>query len=70
MQDGEPTLEALQREKLVLEIEKLRQDIARSNDAFRLELNRTIITAVTAGAAASVALLALATFVLNWLKNG
>lgn len=70
MPDPEPTTEELEREKLMLEVEKLRQDIELQRKADTRELWKT--AAVVSGAIiGSASVLATAIIALsNWMKGG
>lgn len=53
------TIEELQRDKTMLEIEKLRTDLARSDKMFRMELAKLMLGAFATGAAVIGAIVAL-----------
>jgi hypothetical protein len=62
-----PSREELEEEKLVLEIEKLRMELAERAKVQRWEFAKMIATVVGTTAAMTIALTALATFILSRL---
>jgi hypothetical protein len=62
-----PSLEELTRDKLMLDIEKLRAENADRDKLQRWEFTKMITGVVTATAAGTVALIAIATFLLSKL---
>lgn len=63
----EPSIEELQREKLLLDIEKLRGELKQQAKTDQREMIRLVTTVATATAGTTVAIIALLTFILSKL---